>query len=113
MDKILPQIDHIVVGMMENRSFDDMCGWAYLGTTHARNSLRSTTSQIPLADLPDSPSSSTNIIPTATTLPLFNLQKSLRTAAAQQGKDPAQALNSVITRQDEIDLFTSNSSTSK
>ena len=29
MAKILPQIEHIVVVMMENRSFDNMCGWLY------------------------------------------------------------------------------------
>jgi hypothetical protein len=34
-------------------------------------------------------------------------------AAAQQRKDPEQALHSVVTRQDAIDLFTSKPSTSK
>lgn len=29
MAKILPQIKHIVAVMLENRSFDDMCGWLY------------------------------------------------------------------------------------
>jgi phospholipase C len=29
MEKILPQIDHIVVVMLENRSFDTMLGWLY------------------------------------------------------------------------------------
>jgi len=29
MGKILPQIDHIVVLMMENRSFDNLVGWLY------------------------------------------------------------------------------------
>lgn len=29
MPKILPQIEHIVVVMLENRSFDNMCGWLY------------------------------------------------------------------------------------
>lgn len=29
MNKILPQIEHIIVVMMENRSFDNMCGWLY------------------------------------------------------------------------------------
>jgi phospholipase C len=29
MAKILPQIEHIIVVMMENRSFDNMCGWLY------------------------------------------------------------------------------------
>ena len=26
---IMPQIEHIVVVMLENRSFDNMCGWLY------------------------------------------------------------------------------------
>ncbi len=72
------------------------------------------TLQTPRADLPDIPRPSTNIIPTATTRPLNDLQQSLVTAAAaQQGRDPAQALNSVDTRQDAIDLFTSKPSMSK
>lgn len=29
MPRILPQLDHFVVVMFENRSFDDMCGWLY------------------------------------------------------------------------------------
>src|SRR5271163_193684 len=29
MSKILPLIEHFVVVMMENRSFDNMCGWLY------------------------------------------------------------------------------------
>jgi phospholipase C len=29
MSEILPQIEHIVVVMLENRSFDNMCGWLY------------------------------------------------------------------------------------
>lgn len=29
MAKILPQIEHIVVVMLENRSLDNMCGWLY------------------------------------------------------------------------------------
>jgi phospholipase C len=32
MPKILKQIEHIVVVMLENRSFDNMCGWLYGGT---------------------------------------------------------------------------------
>ncbi|HUZ95492.1 MAG TPA: hypothetical protein VMU57_11315, partial [Edaphobacter sp.] len=72
------------------------------------------TLQTPRTNLPNIPPPSTNIIPTATTLPLNDLQKSLVTAAAaQQGKDPAQALNSVVTRQDAIDLLASKSSSSK
>lgn len=31
MPKILPQIKHIVVVMLENRSLDNMCGWLYSG----------------------------------------------------------------------------------
>jgi phospholipase C len=31
MPKILKQIEHIVVVMLENRSFDNMCGWLYCG----------------------------------------------------------------------------------
>ena len=33
MATILPQIKHIVVVMLENRSFDNMCGWTYSGQT--------------------------------------------------------------------------------
>jgi hypothetical protein len=33
MAKILPQIDHIVVVMFENRSLDNMCGWLYSDPT--------------------------------------------------------------------------------
>jgi phospholipase C len=29
MTGILPQIGHIIVVMLENRSFDNMCGWPY------------------------------------------------------------------------------------
>jgi phospholipase C len=29
MPKILQQIQHVVVVMLENRSLDDMCGWLY------------------------------------------------------------------------------------
>src|SRR5579862_9669745 len=29
MAPILPQIKHIIVVMLENRSFDNMCGWLY------------------------------------------------------------------------------------
>lgn len=29
MTKILSQIDHLIVVMLENRSFDNMCGWLY------------------------------------------------------------------------------------
>jgi hypothetical protein len=29
MAGILPQIRHIVAVMLENRSFDNMCGWLY------------------------------------------------------------------------------------
>ena len=31
MATILPQIKHIVVVMLENRSFDNLCGWTYTG----------------------------------------------------------------------------------
>jgi phospholipase C len=31
--KILPQIDHIIVLMLENRSLDNLCGWLYSGAT--------------------------------------------------------------------------------
>jgi phospholipase C len=31
--KILPQIDHIIVVMLENRSLDNLCGWLYSGAT--------------------------------------------------------------------------------
>ena len=33
MGKILPQIDHIIVVMLENRSLDNLCGWLYSGAT--------------------------------------------------------------------------------
>src|SRR5271170_1810527 len=34
MTEILPQIKHIIVVMLENRSFDNICGWLYQpGTT--------------------------------------------------------------------------------
>ena len=29
MAQVLPQIKHIVVVMLENRSFDNLCGWIY------------------------------------------------------------------------------------
>lgn len=29
MSRILPQIQHVIVVMLENRSFDNMCGWLY------------------------------------------------------------------------------------
>jgi phospholipase C len=35
MPRILQQIDHIVVVMLENRSFDNMCGWLYSGSGDA------------------------------------------------------------------------------
>lgn len=31
MAGILPQIRHIIVVMLENRSFDNMCGWLAAG----------------------------------------------------------------------------------
>lgn len=31
MSKILGQIEHVIVVMLENRSFDNMCGWLYGG----------------------------------------------------------------------------------
>jgi len=31
--KILPQIDHIIVVMLENRSLDNLCGWLYADAT--------------------------------------------------------------------------------
>ncbi len=33
MGKILPQIDHIIVVMLENRSLDNLCGWRYADAT--------------------------------------------------------------------------------
>lgn len=35
MPGILPQIEHIVVVMLENRSLDNMCGWLYPDASHA------------------------------------------------------------------------------
>jgi phospholipase C len=34
---ILPQIKNIVFLMLENRSFDNLLGWLYTGTTPPRN----------------------------------------------------------------------------
>jgi phospholipase C len=66
--------------------------------------------QGPRKDLPNIPPPSGQIIATALTLPLNDLQKSLVTASAvQQKKDPVQVLSLIATRQDAIDSFTSSS----
>lgn len=39
MPQILKQIEHVIVVMLENRSFDNMCGWLYGGAQGEPNAF--------------------------------------------------------------------------
>jgi phospholipase C len=51
MARILSQIEHIIVVMLENRSFDNMCGWLYRDAPPPANFLPVTTSSRPYQGL--------------------------------------------------------------
>jgi phospholipase C len=51
MPQILSQIDHLVVVMLENRSFDNICGWLYRGTQAAPKTFLPTSSTGPFDGL--------------------------------------------------------------
>ena len=51
MPQILPQIRHIVVLMLENRSFDNMCGWLYRDNPQPSQYLPATAAQKPFNGL--------------------------------------------------------------
>ena len=53
MPQILRQIDHLVVVMLENRSFDNICGWLYGGTQAAPKTFLPTSSTGPFDGLND------------------------------------------------------------
>ena len=53
MPQILSQIDHLVVVMLENRSFDNICGWLYRGTQAAPKTFLPTSSTGPFDGLND------------------------------------------------------------
>jgi phospholipase C len=51
MARILSQIEHIVVVMLENRSFDNMCGWLYRDAPPPSHFLPASTSSRPFQGL--------------------------------------------------------------
>jgi phospholipase C len=51
MPGILPQIRHVVVVMLENRSFDNLCGWLYQGAPQPAHFLPASSSATPFNGL--------------------------------------------------------------
>jgi phospholipase C len=51
MPGILPQIRYVVVVMLENRSFDDLCGWLYRDTPPPAQFLPASSSSTPFNGL--------------------------------------------------------------
>jgi phospholipase C len=70
--------------------------------------------QTPRTNIPNISPPAQAVQATSTSRPMNDLQKSLVTASAvQQGKDPAQAANAIVTRQDAIDSFNAAPTTAK
>jgi len=98
---ILPQIKNIVFLMLENRSFDNLLGWAYTGTTPPRNfwppkSIKQFDGLVPSRfSNPDSSGNAINVIPisddiwkTGYAIPYRDPYEALRAGKGEDPRDP-------------------------
>jgi len=75
--KILSQIDHIIVVMLENRSLDNLCGWLYADTTPGHF--------IPQGSNPSFDGVNAGLWNPSNSLPLSYLQATTRSSAGNSG----------------------------